>query len=248
LLPRSVLITGASSGLGRALTLAFAARALEPQARLRLWLTGRNAERLAETAAAATEFGAQVITATLDIRDEGAVREWVLACDAAEPLDVVIANAGQFASIKAGEEDTDRVRTLIETNVFGVTNTVLPAAACMRTRRHGRIVIMSSLAGRLPFPTTPTYSATKAFVTSWGLSLRPKLAREGIGLTVVSPGYIVTPMTAGNDFHMPFLVSADWAAAHILRRLDRNPAEIAFPLRAVMAVQALSLVKRLTTR
>lgn len=227
------------------MALAFTARAQQAQARLRLWLIGRNADRLAETAAAATGLGAEVATAILDICDEGSVKEWVLACDAAAPLDVVIANAGQFASIDVGLEGADRVRTLIETNVFGVTNTVLPAAACMRTRRQGRIVIVSSLAGRLPFPSTPTYSATKAFVTSWGLSLRPELAKDGIGLTVVSPGYIATPMSAGNNFHMPFLVSADWAAAHILQKLDRNPAEIAFPLRAVMAVGVLSLFRRL---
>jgi short-subunit dehydrogenase len=225
------------------MALAFAARAQQPQ--LRLWLTGRNADRLAETAAAATELGAEVATATLDIREEVSVKQWILACDAAAPLDVVVANAGQFASIDLGPEGADRVRTLIETNVFGVTNTVLPAAACMRTRRRGRIVIVSSLAGRLPFPYTPSYSATKAFVTSWGLSLRPELAKDGVGLTVVSPGYIATPMSAGNNFHMPFLVGADWAAAHILRRLGRNPAEIAFPLRAVMAVAALSLFRRL---
>lgn len=245
MLPRSVLITGASSGLGRAMALAFAARAQQPQAQLRLWLTGRNADRLAETAAAAAELGAEVATATLDIGDEGSVKRWVLACDAAAPLDVVVANAGQFASIDVEPEGADRVRTLIETNVFGVTNTVLPAAACMRTRRHGHIVIVSSLAGRLPFPSTPTYSATKAFVTSWGLSLRPKLAKDGVGLTVILPGYIATSMSAGNNFNMPFLVSVDWAAAHILRRLDRNPAEIAFPLRAVMAVGVLSLFRRL---
>jgi short-subunit dehydrogenase len=223
------------------MALAFAARAHQPQARLRLWLTGRNADRLAETAAAATELGAEVGTAALDIRDEGSVKEWVLACDAVAPLDVVVANAGQFASINVEPEGADRVRTLIETNVFGVTNTVLPAAACMRMRRHGHVVIVSSLAGRLPFPSTPTYSATKAFVTSWGLSLRPKLA----SLTVVLPGYIATPMSAGNNFHMPFLVGVDWAAAHILRRLDRNPAEIAFPLRAVMAVAMLSAFRRI---
>jgi len=242
--PRSVLVTGASSGLGRALALAFAARAQASPARLRLWLTGRDAGRLAETAAAAAEFGAEVATATLDLSLRTGVQEWVLACDAAEPLDVVVANAGRSAGIGAGPESAEQVRMLIETNIFGVVNTVLPAAACMRTRKHGRIVILSSLAGRLPFPSTPSYSATKAFVRSWGLSLRPDLSEDGVGLTVVSPGYIATPMTAGNKFRMPFLVSADWAAAHILRRLGGGPAEISFPLGAVLAVNALSLLPR----
>jgi len=243
-LPRSVLITGASSGLGRALALAFAARAQASNAPLRLCLTGRDAGRLAETAAAASARGVELATARLAISDEAAVRDWVLACDAVAPLDVVIANAGRSAGTGAGPEGADQVRILIETNVFGVVNTVLPAASCMRVRGCGRIVILSSLAGRLPFPSTPTYSATKAFVRSWGLSLRPELARNGVGLTVVSPGYIATPMTAGNPFRMPFLVTADWAAAHILRRLEGNPAEIGFPLGAVAAVNALSFLPR----
>jgi NADP-dependent 3-hydroxy acid dehydrogenase YdfG len=209
---------------------------------LRLWLTGRNANRLAETAAAVTDFGADVVTAILDVRDEAAIKEWVLACDDAASLDMVVANAGQFAARGATPEGADTVRMLVETNVLGVINTVLPAAARMRGRRHGRIVIVSSLAGQLPFPSTPTYSATKAFVRSWGLSLRPDLARDGVGLTVVSPGYIATPMTAENQFRMPFIVSADKAVTHTLRRLESDPAEIAFPLRAVLAVGLLSLL------
>ncbi len=244
MLPHSVLITGASSGLGRALALAYSDRARASRTRLRLWLTGRDADRLAETATAVTVLGAEVTTVALDIRDRTAIREWILACDAAEPLDVVIANAGRSAGIGAGPESTDQVSTLIDTNVFGVVNTVLPAASCMRERRRGRIVIVASLAGYLPFPSTPTYSATKAFVRNWGLSLRPELAAYGIGLTLVSPGYIATPMTAGNEFGMPFLVSAEWAAERIVRRLDADPAEIAFPFGAVFAVAVLSLLPR----
>jgi short-subunit dehydrogenase len=243
-LPRCVLITGASSGLGRALAIAFAARAKRFNTPLLLCLTARDAGRLDETAAAAAGLGAEIATAILAISDETAVRDWVLACDAAAPLDVVIANAGRSAGIGAGPEGAEQVRVLIETNVAGVVNTVLPASACMRARGRGQIVILSSLAGHLPFPSTPTYSATKAFVRCWGLSLRPELAQRGVGLTVVSPGYIATPMTAGNNFHMPFLVGADRAAAHILRRLDGNPAEIGFPLGAVIAVNALSVLPR----
>ena len=239
---RSVLITGASSGLGRALAIGLAAQAHASQVPLRLWLTGRNGARLSETAARSTELGANVATAAIEITDAAMVRNWILACDETATLDMVIANAGRSAGTGDGPESAAQVATLVETNIGGTVNTVLPAAERMRSHRHGHIVIVSSLAARLPFPSTPAYSATKAFVRSWGLALRPDLARNGVGLTIVSPGYIATPMTAGNHFPMPFLLTAEQAATYILRRLDHGPAEIAFPLSAVMALRILSLL------
>jgi short-subunit dehydrogenase len=186
--------------------------------------------------------GVDVDTAAIDITDSVRLKEWILACDAAAPLDMVIANAGRSAGTAEGPETAEQVRTLVDTNVAGTINTVLPAAALMRMRRCGHIIVLSSLAARLPFPSTPTYSASKAFIRNWGLALRPDLARDGVRLTVVSPGYIATPMTAGNRHRMPFLLSAEQAAAHILRRAEDGPAEIAFPLRAVLALRVLSLL------
>ncbi len=240
--PGSVLITGASSGLGRALAIGLAARAQATGSPLRLWLTGRNAARLAETAERSAALGARVETAIIELTEAASVRDWILACDAAAPIDMVIANAGRSAGTGDGPESLAQVDILVQTNIGGTVNTVLPAAARMRMRRRGHIVIVSSLAARVPFPSTPTYSATKAFVRTWGLALRPDLLRDGVGLTVVSPGYIATPMTAANEFAMPFLLSADQAATHILRRLDRAPAEIAFPRGAVIALRILSLL------
>ncbi len=240
--PGSVVITGASSGLGRALAIGLAAQGHASRTPLRLWLTGRNGARLSETAERCAALGAEVATATIDITDAARVSEWILACDGTAPLDMVIANAGRSAGTGDGPESREQTGTLIETNIGGVVNTVLPAVARMRLRRHGHIVIVSSLAARLPFPSTPTYSASKAFVRNWGLALRVDLTRDGVSLTVVSPGYIATPMTANNDFKMPFLLSADQAATTILRRLGRSPPEIAFPRGAVAALRILSLL------
>jgi len=228
--------------LGRALAIGLAAQAHASQVPLRLWLTGRNSARLLETAERGAELGANVATAAIEITDAAMVRDWILTCDAATPLDMVIANAGRSAGTGDGPESAAQVGTLVETNICGTVNTVLPATDCMRSHRRGHIVIISSLAARLPFPSTPTYSATKAFVRNWGLALRSDLARDGVRLTIVSPGYIATPMTAGNHFPMPFLRSADQAATLILRRLDHSPAEIAFPLGAVLALGILSLL------
>jgi short-subunit dehydrogenase len=240
----SVLITGASGGLGRALAVAYAKRAAARGEKLRLWLTGRDAGRLAETENAARSCGAEVDTVRLDITDRSGVEAWILACNASAPLDVVIANAGRSAGTGSGPETAEQVRILIETNVSGVVNTVIPAASCMRQRRGGKIVIVSSLAARVPFPSTPAYSAAKAFVRTWGFALRPELAEHGVGLTVVSPGYVNTPMTAINPYKMQFMVSADWAAYHILRRLEHNPPEIGFSRFAVVGVTALALLPR----
>lgn len=129
---RSVLITGASSGLGRALAIGLAAQAQASEVPLRLWLTGRNIVRLLETAERATKLGASVATAAIEISDAALVRDWILACDAAAPLDMVIANAGRSAGTGDGPESAAQVATLVDTNIGGTVNTVLPAAERMR--------------------------------------------------------------------------------------------------------------------
>jgi short-subunit dehydrogenase len=99
----------------------------------------------------------------------------------------------------------------------------------MRPRRRGQVAIMASLAAFRGFPGAPAYCASKAAVRVWGESLRADLAAEGIGVSVICPGFVKSPMTAVNRFPMPFLVETDRAAETIRRGLARGKARIAFP-------------------
>ena len=221
--PAHILITGASSGIGAALALAYA------RAGAHLALGGRNQERLAEVAARAEARGAGISTASVDVRDRDAVADWVNASDDRAPLDLVIANAGISGGTHGGPETADQTRAIFAVNLEGVLNIALPAIPRMIARRRGQIAIISSLAAYRGFPGAPAYSGSKAAVKVWGEALRADLAPHGVKVNVVMPGFIRSPMTDANDFPMPFLMPADRAAEIIRRGLAANRARIAFP-------------------
>ncbi|SMF83377.1 Short-chain dehydrogenase [Tistlia consotensis] len=222
--PRHVLITGASSGLGAALARAYAAPGL------RLSLGGRDAGRLEAVAADCRAAGAEADAAAVDVTDREGLHAWIAEADAAQPLDLVIANAGISAGTgREGFESAAQTRRILATNVEGLVETVLPAIERMKARRRGQLALMASLAGYRGFPGAPAYCASKAFVKVWGEALRGHLRPEGIAVSTICPGYVATPMTEVNSFPMPFLMSPERAARIIRRGLARDRARIAFP-------------------
>lgn len=221
--PRSVLITGASSGVGKALALAYA------QEGVTLFLCGRNVERLEESVSLCRAKGAAASFYSFDVQD---ARETEMALQAAHkiaPLDLVIANAGVASGVLGAKETTQSTRTIFQTNVLGVMNTVLPAIELFKQKGAGQIALISSLAGYRGMASCPAYSASKACVKAWGEGLRGLLAPDRIAVSVICPGFIETPLTDVNRFKMPFLMQPDKAAAAIKKRLEKNPAIIAFP-------------------
>ncbi len=235
--PAHVLITGASSGLGAALALAFA----RPGALLSL--AGRDELRLNGVAHAARSRGAEIEAAALDVRDRDAMAAWVVAADQRRPIDLVIANAGISGGTHGGPESAEQTRAVFAVNLDGVLNTVLPLIPRMIERGSGQIALVSSLAGHRGFPGAPAYCASKAAVKVWGESLRGELAPKGVRVSVVMPGFVKTHMTDVNDFPMPFLMSAERAAEIIRGGLAKDRARIAFPWPMAMAawfVAALS--------
>ncbi|MCE3231774.1 MAG: short-chain dehydrogenase [Rickettsiaceae bacterium] len=228
---KHILITGASSGIGAELARQYAKNGVT------LYLTGRNSERLDSVKIACEGLGAKVSTLYADIKDAGAISGWI---GKIPKLDLAIANAGISAGTGGGGESDEQVRNIFDTNIYGVINTVHPAVEIMRKTGQGQIAIISSLAGYRGLPSSPAYSASKAAVKVYGEGLRGVLAKDGIGLSVITPGYIRTPMTAVNQFFMPFIIDVDKAASIIIRRLRKNPARIAFPWPLYFVVWLLS--------
>ncbi len=221
--PNSILITGASSGIGEALALEYAG------AGVRLALSGRSEKRLARVADACRAKAATVDTIALDVGDEHAMRQWIERADAQAPLDLVIANAGISGGTSGGGEADAQARRIFDINVTGVLNTVLPAIPGMRGRGAGQIAIMSSAASFRGFPGAPAYSASKAAVRAYGEALRGSLRPDGIKVSVICPGFVRSRITRVNKFRMPLLMDADRAARIIRRGLAADKGRIAFP-------------------
>jgi short-subunit dehydrogenase len=221
------LITGASSGIGRALALELAASGVT------LHLAGRDAARLEASATACRARGAEVRTVVVDVRDAGAMAGWIAG---AGPLDLVVANAGVSAGAGGNlVEPAAQIRAILAINLDGMLNTVLPALEVMAGRPRGadgvagRIVVVASIAGLVAVPGSAAYCAAKAAADAWTVATAPAARTQGIGLTSVCPGYIRTAMTDGNQFPMPGLMGADRAARIILRGVAAGRVRVAFP-------------------
>ena len=229
--PKAVLITGASSGIGRALALNYAISGRH------LFLQGRDADRLEEVGSDCERAGARASVEILDVTDRGAMAAWIERSDQTVPLDLVIANAG-ISGMSPG--DPDPLRSLFRVNIDGVLNTVEPAVPRLTARGRGHIAIMSSLAAFRGTPSAPRYTATKAAVRLYGEGLRGLLMKDGVAVSVICPGFVKTPMTDVNRFPMPFLMTPERAADIIRRGLDRRAARIAFPLRLYWIVRLVA--------
>ncbi len=196
---------------------------------IRLSLHGRNAERLDVIAEKTRERGAIPLSHVGDVADATALAAWMRACDAQQPIELVIANAGISAGSGGTLETEEQSRAIFATNLAGLLNTIHPALNLMIGHGRGQIALMSSLASFRGFPGAPVYCAAKAAVRIYGEALRGNLAARGIEVNVICPGFIATPMTAVNPFPMPFIMCADHAARVIQKGLAQNRARIAFP-------------------
>jgi short-subunit dehydrogenase len=234
---RVVVITGASSGLGAALAASYAGP------RTVLGLIGRNPERLAATASLCRAAAASVESAALDVTDGPALAAWLAAFDDAHPVELLIANAGISAGPdpeNPGEPAAMTVRQ-IETNLLGAIHTIAPLVPLLCARGRGRIVAIASVAAYRGLPYSPGYSASKAGLRTYAEALRPALARSGVGVTVVCPGFFSSPMTDRWDGPTPFLTSGDRAARRIKRGIDRGRARIDFPWPLVLGMRFCDL-------
>jgi short-subunit dehydrogenase len=231
---QSVLITGASSGLGRALAEACAAPGVV------LHLSGRDAARLDEAAASCRARGAEVRERVLDVTDAATMAEWVRG---AGRLDLVIANAGVSGGTGGATEPGAQAQRIFAVNLGGVLNTALPAIEAMAAQPpgadgvRGRVAVVASIAAFVAAPGAPAYCASKSAVQRWAEALDATERRRGIRLHTVCPGYVRTPMTARNPFPMPFLMTPERAAQRTLQGIAAGRVRIVFPRRLYAAAR-----------
>ncbi|WP_397533012.1 SDR family oxidoreductase [Roseateles sp.] len=231
----NAVITGACGGLGQAL-----ARQLLAQG-ARVALLGLDRARLEALQALAPE---RTAIYTLDVSDAAAMQavaaDWLLRHGTP---DLVIANAGVAGGFDtAVAEDLAVMRRMLEINLLGVATTFQPFLGAMKSAGRGRLVAVASLAGWRGLPGNGAYCASKAGVIAYLQSLRAELRGSGLQVATVCPGYLRTPLTAGNRFKMPGLMEPDEAARQLLARAARGAELIVLPRRMAWLARALGLL------
>jgi NADP-dependent 3-hydroxy acid dehydrogenase YdfG len=222
--PRSVFITGASSGLGRGLSLHYA------RAGATVHAAARRERELTSLAEEAPE--GRVVPVVLDVTDADRLVRAIHDAGSAfgGALDLVVANAGIGVPCSARKIDWTAVKRTLDVNVSAACVTVAAALPAMVARGAGQVVAISSLAAFRGMPANAAYCASKAALHVFMESVRVDLRGSGVRATTIYPGFVKTELTAKNKFPMPFLMELDDAVRVMARGIARGKATIAFPL------------------
>ena len=230
---KAVMITGASSGIGEALALELARRGAK------LGLVARRKEVLDEIVAAIGSSSDQVVAIAADVQDRDSMRAAALELHSRfGQVDVLIANAGIGVANDGAELDAEKFATVINVNVIGAANSAAAVLPEMVARGSGQLVVISSLAAYRGLPKSAAYCASKAAVSAMFESLRLDLKPRGIDVTIIHPGFIKTPLTAGRHAKLPWLLEVEDAAKKILGAIEAQKKSYAFPWQLAMIVRA----------
>jgi NAD(P)-dependent dehydrogenase (short-subunit alcohol dehydrogenase family) len=217
---RTAWITGASTGIGRALALELASHGVKVAA------SARSSDKLGELAGLA----AGIAPLPLNVNDRSAIANAVRTIDATlGPIDLAVLNAGIWQPMTVKTFSAETAARSMAINYLGVVNGIEAVLPGMLERGRGHIAVMASIAGYRGMPLTAAYGPPKAALINLAETLRNQLIERGIRISVINPGYVATPMTSVNKFPMPFLISAEDAARRIVRGLQKGRFEIAFP-------------------
>lgn len=230
---RVVWITGASTGIGREVALRLAKQGVK------VAVSARSAETLAELVG----LNANIHPVPVDVTDLAAVRAAAQRIETElGPIDLALFNAGAWDPMMSDKFSAERIQRAMAVNYQGVVNGLDAVLPAMRNRKMGHVAFVASVAGYRGLPNGLAYSPTKAALISLAEGLDPDLERFGITVTIVNPGFVATPMTDGNKFPMPFLISVDDAATRIIKGLTAKKYEIVFPRRMMWTMKFMRLL------
>lgn len=227
---KTAWITGASTGIGRDIALQLAARGVKVAA------SARSVEKL-------RELGTSILAVPLDVTDAAACRDAVNRIERElGPIDLVVFGAGTYTPVAIDDLDPKRFSHMMDTNYMGVVNGIAALAPRMIARGSGHLSWIASVAGYIGLPKAAAYGPTKAALINLAESLQPELKQKGVMVSVINPGFVETPLTAQNDFDMPFLMKSDEAARRTIAGLAAGRFEVAYPRRFVAILKSLRLL------
>ena len=234
---RRIFITGASSGIGDGL----ARRLAGPD--VTLGLVARRKEVLGRLAEDLRKLGATVHDYAADVVDTGEMKRIAASVLAsAGGVDLVVANAGVRMHRALPGDEASELAKLLQVNVIGVTNTIVPFVPAMVAQRSGVLVAIASVAGFRALPGRTGYSTSKAAVITFMDGLRMELAGTGVHAMPICPGFVATPLTATVTHRMPFMLTVDQAIDEILGAVERRPKRWIFPWQMRLLVPLLRVV------
>lgn len=222
---KTIFLTGASSGIGEGLAVAMAEKGAK------VALVARREEELTRIAEQITAKNGVARVFAVDVTDaEGLANAAQAFRDEFGHIDIMISNAGIGGNDqKTREYDPASVKKLIDINLLGAVNSIHAVIKPMQERKSGHLVAISSLAGFRGLPKSAAYSASKGAMTNFFESVRLDQAANGIGVTIIQPGFIKTPLTSGREAKMPFLMDLEDAIPHFLAAIERKKPFAAFP-------------------
>ena len=222
-----ILITGATSGIGRQLALDY------HRDNHQVWALGRNQKALDELSAE----GLQAVR--IDLEDRDMARDWFTAMT---PIDLAILNAGSCEYVDLPQFDSELVSRVMRTNVESMAVSIEGVLPLLRQGERPHLVAVGSSAAYLPLSRAEAYGASKAAIEYMIRTLRIDIYREKIDVSLVCPGFVKTPLTDRNEFSMPFRLSVEEASDRIRRGIEKRRLEIHFPKRFTFILKALSLI------
>jgi short-subunit dehydrogenase len=243
-----VFITGASSGIGRALSIELGRRGAS------LGLLARRREMLDELVSEVEQAGGRAVALAADVTDASAVKQAAgKLLESFGKVDVLIANAGVGATTHALDLNADEFAKVVNINLLGAVNSVTAVVPQMVERGSGQLVAISSLAAYRGLPKSGAYCASKAALSAIFETLRLDLRGTGVDVTIIHPGFIKTPLTSGRHADMPYLMELEDATRKIIGAIETRKKSYAFPWQLATLVRAgmlfpISLYDRIASR
>lgn len=230
---RVVWITGASTGIGAEIAKQLAGAGVV------VATSARKAEILGEAA----KLNANLKPYPLDVTDAAVVAATFAKIERnLGPVDLVIAGAGTYTPVAAADIKPEIFQSTYQVNYLGVINVLAAVLPVFRARKSGHISWIASVAGYIGLPQAAAYGPTKAALINLAEGLQPELAADGITISIINPGFVKTPLTAQNDFDMPFLMEVEEAAKLTIAGLVKKQFEIAYPRKFVLILKTLRLL------
>lgn len=230
-------ITGASTGIGRHLALNLAKQGYKVAA------TARSTDKLSKLVEEARGLAGEIMAFPGDVTDEQVMAGCVEAIERdAGPIALAVFNAGNYFPTRGEKLEVENFLKTYEINMFGIVYGMVPVVDKMKERRKGQVVLVSSVSGYGGLPLASGYGASKAAVINMAEALKFDFDKMNIRIQVVTPGFVDTPLTEGNNFKMPALMKVEDAALRLAKGISGGGFEITFPRRFTYFLKLINLL------